>query len=166
MEVRSAPNSSSRLNARRIYWAMVIIWGLIALVISDRLADNMKFRINDLSTIYGAGQVMRDNEGNFYHVNPAGKARKVFPTLEAPVYKDLCLDCTLVTGEQLSQVREFCAAGIRTQLPRIDFELPCKSWAVMGDGTKVVGVTLFLVPILLWPLMRAVVRAVGGSKKR
>jgi hypothetical protein len=164
MEVRTAP--SSRLNSRRIYWAMVIVWGLVSLVISDRLADDMKFRINDLSTIYGAGQVMRDNEGTFYHVNSTGKARRIFPVLEGPVYKELCLDCTLVTGEQLAQVREFCAAGVRTQLPAIDFELPCKSWAVMGDGTKVVGVTLFLVPILLWPLMRGVVRALSGVKNK
>jgi hypothetical protein len=164
MQVR--PARSRSLRARRLYFALVMLWGVVAFFISGQIADDMKFRINDLSVIYGAGQVMRDNEGSYYHVNADGKARRIFPALEGPVYQNLCLDCTLVTGEQLAQIRDFCAAGVRSQLPHIDFEVPCKSWAVMGDGTQVVAVTLFLVPILLWPLLRAILQAVSGVQGR
>lgn len=164
MQVRPTRNRS--LRARRLYFGLVMIWGVVAFFISDHVADDMKFRINDLSVIYGAGQVMRDDEGKYFHVNADGKARQIFPVLEPPVYENLCLNCTLVTGETLAQNRDFCAAGVRSQLPRIDFELPCKSWAVMGDGAKVVAVTLFLVPVLLWPILRAILQAASGVKKR
>ena len=56
---------------------------------------------------------------------------------------------------------------MRSQLPRLEFELPCRSWAVLSDGPKVVSVTLFLVPILLWPMLRAIGRAISrGGKPR
>lgn len=155
---------SSRLSARRIYWLCVLIWGFASLVLGDRLAENMKFRINDLSVIPGAGMVMRDIEGTFYHVASDGRARAVYPELAANYTAGACLDCVLVTGEQLSQTNDFCAAGMRSLLPRLDFELPCRSWAVLGDGPKVVAVTLFLVPILLWPILRALGRALSGTK--
>lgn len=153
----------SKLTARRIYWGLVLLWGLVSIAIADRLADHMKFRINDLSVIPGAGMIMRDPEGTFFHVNSAGKSRAIFPEL-ARDYRQPCLDCVLVTGEQMAQTNNFCAAGVRTTLPKIDFELPCQSWAVMGDGTKVVAITLFLVPLLLWPMLRAIGRAVAGLK--
>lgn len=154
----------SKHTARRIYWILVLIWGVISILVADRIADQMKFRINDLSVIPGAGMVMRDPEGIYYHLNSAGKARPVFPTLEAD-YTELCLDCQLVTGEQLSQTNAFCAASEREKLPAIQFELPCQSWAVMGDGTKVVAVTLFMVPLVLWPMLRAIARALTGKKR-
>lgn len=152
-----------KLTSRRIYWSLVLVWGVAAILIADRLSEQMKFRVNDLSVIPGAGMVMRDPEGVFFHVNSAGKARSVYPELGKD-YKQQCLDCTLVTGEQLSQTNTFCAAGVRSKLPNLIFELPCKSWAVMGDGTKVVAVTLFLVPLVLWPTLRALMRA--ATKKR
>jgi len=153
----------SKLTARRLYWGLVLLWGVVSVVVADRLSDHMKFRINDLSVIPGAGMVMRDPEGTFFHVNSTGKARAVYPTQETS-YRNLCLDCVLVTGEQMSQTNDFCASGVRSKLPKIDFELPCSSWAVMGDGTKVVAVTLFLVPLLLWPMLRAVTRALTNLK--
>ncbi len=155
--------SRKKLIARRIYWGLVLVWGVLALVLADRLSDHMKFRINDLSVIAGAGMVMRDTEGTFYHVNATGKARAIYPELGSD-YREQCLDCVLVTGEQMSQTNDFCAAGVRTLLPKITFETPCQSWAVMGDGTKVVAVTLFLVPLLLWPMLRAIARSIGGLK--
>jgi len=155
--------SRKSLIQRRIYWALVLVWAVISFTLADRMADGMKFRINDLSVIPGAGMIMRDTEGGFFHVNQDGKARMIFPELGAG-YRDQCLDCTLVTGEQMSQTNEFCAAGVRTQLPKLDFELPCQSWAVIGDGPKVVAVTLFLVPLLLWPLLRAIARSITGIK--
>ena len=106
---------------------------------------------------------MRDPEGTFFHVNTSGKARMVFPDLHTS-YGQSCLDCTLVTGEELSKTNTFCASGVPGALPKIDFELPCQSWAVIGDGPKVVAITLFLVPLLLWPMMRAVARAMAGIK--
>jgi hypothetical protein len=148
---------------RRLYWGMVIVWALVSLIIADRVSDHMKFRINDLAAVPGAGMVMRDAEGTFYHVNAAGKARAVYPELEGDYRRD-CLDCVLVTGEQMSQTNDFCAAGIRTQLPKVVFEKPCASWAVISDGTKVVWVTLFLVPLLILPLIRAIGRSMSGMK--
>lgn len=154
----------SRLIARRIYWVLVLIWGVVSIVVADRLADHMKFRINDLSVIPGAGMVMRDPEGTFFHVNADGKARAVYPTVETS-YRANCLDCVLVTGEQMAQTNNFCAAGVRTALPKLDFEQPCASWAVIGDGPTVVAVTLFLVPLMLWPMLRAIARALAGMRK-
>lgn len=163
-ERRSTP--PSRLSPRRIYWLCLLIWGFASVVLGDRLSETMKFRINDLSRIPGAGMVMRDTEGVFYHVNSDGRARAIYPELAPPEYKDSCLDCVLVTGEQLSQTNDFCAAGVSGQLPKLDFELPCRSWAVLGDGPKVVSVTLFLIPVLLWPMLRAIGRALSGAKPR
>lgn len=155
----------NKLAARRIYWGFVLVWGIASILIADRLADQMKFRINDLSVIPGAGMVMRDTDGSFFHVNSSGRSRMIFPELQTD-YRELCLECTLVTGEELSKTNQFCAAGVRTQLPRIDFELPCSSWAVIGDGPKVVAITLFLVPLLLWPMLRAIGRAMAGLKPK
>jgi hypothetical protein len=163
-ERRSTP--PSRLTSSRIYWLCVLVWAFASVVLGERLSADMKFRVNDLSQIPGAGMVMRDTEGVLYHVNSDGRAREIFPELAPPEYKDSCLDCVLVTGEQLSQTNEFCAAGVRRDLPRLDFELPCRSWAVLGDGPKVVSVTLFLIPVLLWPILRATGRAISGAKPR
>lgn len=161
-ERRKSP--TKRLSARRIYWIGVAVWALFAALIGDRVAQGMKFRVNDLSVIPGAGMVMRDPEGTFFHVDSLGRSRSVFPELGPAEHKELCLDCVLVTGEQLSKTNEFCASGVRNSLPKLEFELPCHSWAVMGDGPKVVSVTLFLIPILLWPVLRAVARAITGVK--
>lgn len=166
MTDRRSP-APSRLTARRIYWLCVLIWGFASAVLGDRLAETMKFRINDLSVIPGAGMVMRDVEGVFYHVTGDGRARAVYPELASSYSSSACLDCVLVTGEQLSQTNDFCAAGVRSTLPRLEFELPCRSWAVLSDGPKVVSVTLFLVPILLLPMLRAIGRAISrGGKPR
>lgn len=154
----------SRLSARRVYWVCVLIWAFASAVLGDKMAETMKFRVNDLSVIPGAGMVMRDVEGTFYHVTSDGRARAIFPQLADDYSAAACLDCVLVTGEQLSQTNEFCAAGVRSQLPKLGFELPCRSWAVLGDGPKVVSVTLFLIPLLLLPILRALARAIRGAK--
>lgn len=152
-----------RLTTRRLYWVSLLLWAVASILIADRVADHMQFRINDLSVIPGAGMVMRDPEGTFFHVNASGKARAIYPVLETS-YRQSCLDCVLVTGEQMAQTNNFCASGVRTQLPKIDFEQPCASWAVIGDGPTVVAVTLFLLPVLLWPVLRALVRVMLGTK--
>lgn len=163
MEIPSAVNRKKAL-ARRVYWLLVFAWGVIALQLGDRIADEMKFRINDLSAIPGAGLVMRDSEGTFFHINEAGKARQIYPTLAPNEHKEECLDCALVTGEQLSQTNQFCASAVRKLLPAIEFELPCKTWAVMGDGNNVVTVSLFLLPLLSLPLLRTLLRALADKR--
>lgn len=163
MQIPSAVNRKKAL-ARRVYWILVLVWGVIAVQISDRVADEMKFRINDLSAIAGAGLVMRDSEGTFFHINDRGLARQIYPTLAANEYKEVCLDCVLVTGEQLSQTNQFCASSLRKELPAIEFELPCQTWAVMGDGDNVVTVSLFLLPLLALPLLRTLFRALSDKR--
>lgn len=150
--------------ARRVYWLLVIAWGVISLQIGDRIADETRFRINNLAAIPGAGVVMRDSEGSFYHVNSAGFARQIYPTLAPNEYKEECHDCVLVTGEQLSQTNQFCAAGVRKELPALDFQQPCETWAVMGDGDNVITVSLFLLPLLSLPLLRTVSRAISDNR--
>jgi len=163
MELPSAVNRK-KSQARLVYWLLVLAWGLIALQIGDRIADEMKFRINDLSAIPGAGLVMRDSEGTFFHINDQGLARAIYPTLGPSTYQSECLDCALVTGEQLSQTNQFCASAVRKSLPALDFELPCQTWAVMGDGGNVITVSLFLLPLLSLPLLRTLLRALADKR--
>ncbi len=163
----STPQQSlfARLAAKRLYWSLLLLWGIVCFFAGDRLAQDMKFRINDLSSVQGAGMVMRDVEGAYFHVNYLGEARQIYPDL-SPEYNERCLDCVLVTGEKLAEISQFCAAGIESKLPAIQFEVPCRSWAIMDDGSKVVSVTLFLLPVLLWPLLRALFKVLAGVKPK
>ena len=102
---------------RLLFWLLLAGWAAISWQLTDVPARAMRSRINDLSEIPGAGLIMRDPTGVFYHVNNAGRARAIFPELAPPVYDEVCLDCTLVTGEQLSQTNEFCIAGSQKSLP-------------------------------------------------
>lgn len=163
MQIPSAVNRKKAL-ARRVYWILVLVWGVVAVQIGDRVADEMKFRINDLSAIAGAGLVMRDSEGTFFHIDDRGLARQIYPTLATGKHREQCLDCVLVTGEQLSQTNQFCASGVRKALPTIEFELPCQTWAVMGDGDSIVTVSLFLLPLLALPLLRTILRAFADKR--
>lgn len=63
---------------RQIFWTLVVLWGIVAYFAGDWLADNMRFRVNDLNAISGAGQISRDAEGIYYHVNNANKARAIY----------------------------------------------------------------------------------------
>lgn len=157
------PSFFARLAAKRLYWGLLLAWAVVCFFAGERLSQDMKFRINDLSSIQGAGMVMRDVEGSYFHVNYLGQARAIYPDLAAG-YGSKCLDCVLVTGEKLAETSRFCAAGVKSKLPAVDFEVPCRSWAVMDDGSKVVAVTLFLIPVLLWPLLRAILKVVAGAK--
>lgn len=139
---------------RRILIIAMFIWAPFAVVIGDRWADTVTFRINNLASIPGAGTIQRDSEGVFHHVNEDGRSRAVFPELDPPLYAEECLDCRLVTGEQLSQTNEFCAVGVRTQLPVIDFQLPCRTWAVISDATKVMSFLVFILPFGALMLLR------------
>lgn len=152
--------------ARLIFWVVAIGWGVAAWFIAQQLSAGMRFRVNDLAAIPGAGVTQRDAEGVYYHVNAAGKARAIFrpaadddgkPTMDPPVYDYDCLDCTQVTGEQMSQTNEFCASGKLSELPTVRFEIPCKTWAPIGEGRKVVAFIVFIAPIMLWWMLRAVV---------
>lgn len=152
-----------KLAAKRLYWAILLGWAVICYFVGQVVSQDMKFRINDLSAFPGAGMVMRDAEGSYFHVNDLGQARAIFPKLEDG-YTNRCLDCVLVTGEKLAETNQFCAAGTKTGLPSVNFEVPCRSWAIIDDGSKVVAVTLFLVPVFLWPLLRAIFKVIAGTK--
>lgn len=148
----------------RIFWIGALIWAPIALVIGDRIAQQTQFRINDLEAIPGAGSIQRDFEGNFYHVNSAGLARRIYPKLDPPVYAMPCLDCRLVTGEQLAQTNEFCAVGVPRELPRIDFQVPCRTWALIGDGAKLMAFLVFIAPLLLIAVMRRLLLSLAQGR--
>lgn len=148
----------ARARRRMVLWTLLGVWGIVAYVLGGRLSVDMRFRVNDLSTIPGAGLVQRDADGVFYHVRPDGKARAIFPSLETPGYTQECLDCTLVTGEQMSQTNDFCISGKRSELPKLAFEIPCHTWGPIGEGQKVMGFVLFIVPIAMLLLIRSVLR--------
>lgn len=149
---------------RLLFWLLLAGWAAISWQLTDVPARAMRSRINDLSVIPGAGLIMRDPTGVFYHVNNAGRARAIFPELAPPVYDEVCLDCTLVTGEQLSQTNDFCIAGTQKSLPRLEFELPCHTWAPLGEGHKVMAFGMFIVPLLVFWAVRAVLQRVGTPK--
>jgi hypothetical protein len=150
---------------RLLFWLLLAIWAAISWKVSGPLSDNMRSRINDLSVIPDAGIVMRDPTGVFYHVNNAGRARAIFPELAPPVYQEVCLDCTLVTGEQLSQTNDFCIAGTKKNLPNLQFEIPCRTWAPLGEGHNVLAFGIFIVPLLLFWVLRAVLQKSVASKQ-
>lgn len=150
---------------RLLFWGLLAIWAAISWKVSGPLSDNMRSRINDLSVIPGAGLVMRDPTGIFYHVNNAGRARAIFPELAPPVYREICLDCTLVTGEQLSQTNDFCIAGTKKNLPNLQFEIPCRTWAPLGEGHNVLAFGIFLGPLLLFWMLRAVLQRATAPKQ-
>ena len=153
MSANTASQESSTLFTR-MFWIFALIWGPIAFVLGDRIAEDTTFRINDLEAIYGSGTIQRDFEGAFFHVNEDGMARKIFPELDPPIYAAECLDCRLVTGEQLSQTNDFCAVGKRSELPTIHFELPCRTWAVISDGTKAMAFLVFIAPLIVLGILR------------
>ncbi|MDB5970583.1 MAG: hypothetical protein JWQ90_3033 [Hydrocarboniphaga sp.] len=143
---------------RLLFWGLLVIWAAISWQVSGPLSDSMRSRINDLSVIPGGGLVMRDPTGVFYHVNNAGRARAIFPELAPPVYQEVCLDCTLVTGEQLSQTNDFCISGTRKTLPALQFEIPCRTWAPLGEGHNVLAFGIFVVPLLGFWILRAILQ--------
>lgn len=157
---------------RRLYWSAVAGWAIASWLIGDVLSQHMKWRINELSAVPGAGMIRRDAEGVFYYVSGDDKATPIFrpdannrtSDSEAQTAQSGCLDCTLVTGEQLAQTNDFCAAGVSAELPKIEFEVPCKSWAPINEGPKVMGTVIFLVPLLALPLLRMILQA--GSERR
>lgn len=141
---------------RRTFWAVVLVWALASWFIGLSLSDRMRFRVNNLDAVPGSGHIMRDQEGAFFHVNQQNKARQIYPELEAPVYQQECIDCSLVTGEQMSRTNDFCASATKAQLPSLDFETPCRTWAPMGDGERIMAFVVFIVPLVLYPVLRAI----------
>ena len=139
---------------RQIFWTLVALWGIVSYFAGDWLAADAKFRVNNLSAIPGAGYIARDAEGIYYHINNARRARAIYPELGPPVYDYQCLDCTVVTGEQLTQINQFCATGRRETMPQLDFEIPCSTWAPQHDLPKFLSFAVFLVPLMLWPIVR------------
>lgn len=163
--VKAALHARGFAAARLLFWAMLAVWAVISWNVSGPMSDNMRSRINDLSPITGAGLVMRDPAGVFYHVNPAGRARAIFPELAPPVYQEVCLDCTLVTGEQLSQTNDFCISGVKKSLPNLQFEIPCRTWAPLGEGHKVLAFGIFIVPLLGFWILRAILQRAASRRK-
>lgn len=152
--------------SRRIFWIIVVGWAAASWMLGQHLSERMRFRINDLASVPGAGYIMRDMEGTFYHVNPDGKARAIYPEVEDPLYQADCTDCMLVTGEQMSQTNDFCASATKDQLPNLNFEQPCKTWAPMGDGQKVMAFIIFMVPLMLYPIARAIIERMFELKAK
>lgn len=144
--------------ARLLYWCVLGGWAFASWVLAAPVSQNVRERINDLSVVPGAGIVMRDAEGVFYHVNPEGKARAIYPELAPPLYAEACYDCTLVTGEQLSQTNDFCITGEPRTLPQLDFEIPCHTWAPQGTGRRVIAFGLFAVPLFAFWVLRALLQ--------
>ncbi len=139
---------------RLIFWGLLVVWGYASWHLAEPIAFHMRERINDLTVVPGAGIIQRDAEGVFYHVNMAGKARPIFPELGPPNYQEACYDCQLVTGEQLSQTNDFCITGIPESLPKLDFEIPCRTWAPQGTSRRVVAFGLFVAPLLAFYLLK------------
>jgi len=162
--VGSARHARGFAAARLLFWGLLMVWAVISWNVAGPISENMQSRINDLSVIPGAGLVMRDPSGVFYHVNAAGRARAIFPDLAPPVYREVCLDCTLVTGEQLSQTNDFCISGSRKTLPNLQFEIPCRTWAPLGEGHKVLAFGFFFVPLLGFWILRAMLQSRAAKK--
>lgn len=152
----ASPALPASSRGRLLIWAGLAVWALVAAELGQHLARDMRFRVNDLSVIPGAGLISRDPSGVFYHVNNEGKARAIYPTLAPPVYQYDCLDCALVTGEQMSATNDFCASGREAELPDLQFEIPCRTWAPIGEGAKVMGFAVWFAPVGLYGLLRLV----------
>jgi len=171
MTAATPANIHNELLSKRLFWLTVFIWGVVSYFLGTQLAQGMNWRINDLAAVPGAGVVERDSEGVYYLVQSNGRASAIFtPKREDSEPSTLalngqCLDCTLVTGDQLAQTNEFCAAGTLKELPRIHFEIPCRSWAPISEGPKVVSVVLFIVPILVIPMLLALLRAARNIRR-
>ena len=159
------PQPTSR-RARKLMVLFLMIWAPISLVLGDRWAESVTFRINDLSSVPGAGSIQRDAEGTFYHVNTDGRARAIYPTLEPPLYAEECLDCRLMTGEQLAQTNDFCAVGVRNQLPAIDFQQPCETWAVLSSGSKAMAFLVFIMPLAAMFVLKTLWKMLPTGKRR
>jgi len=164
-----SPANSSNMNQpmpepsrlRPVIWLALVVWAIACWFIGDKLSYDHKYRINDLESIPGAGTIQRDAEGTFYHVRGDKMARSIFQVTDSgevevgpPVYAQPCYDCRLVSGEQLAATNDFCATGRRSRLPLIDFEAPCKTWATIDSGRKVMAAVVFFVPLLLLVLIR------------
>lgn len=169
------PTPTRRSLDRRIYWIGVAAWAVASWLIGDAAAQHMKWRINDLAAIPGAGMVVRNPDGVFYHIASDDKATAVFrPSGDAQAATDSdsvtslasCGECTLLSGDQLAQINNFCAAGVTTELPKIVFEVPCKSWAPINEGPKVMATVIFLVPVLMLPLLRMLLEAAGDRRRK
>lgn len=150
----TADDITPEQRSRRVFWTLALLWGIASFFIGPWLAQDVRFRVNDLQAVPGAGYIARDAEGTYYHINNAGRARAIFPTLETAIYRYECLDCTLVTGEQMSQINDFCASAERESLPDLQFEIPCRTWAPQYDLPKFLSFIVFLIPLLTWPMIR------------
>jgi hypothetical protein len=160
------PVAASALRSRRargfaigrlLFWVALGVWAWASWNIAAPIAYNVRERINDLSVVVGGGLIMRDPEGVFYHVNSLGKARPIYPELGPPTYEEACYDCTLVTGEQLSQTNDFCISGVPRDLPSLQFEIPCRTWAPQGTGRRVIAFGLFIIPLLVYWLLKTLI---------
>jgi hypothetical protein len=167
--------TSRRPIDRRLFWTGVAVWAVASWLLGDAASQHMKWRINALEAIPGAGMIVRTPDGVFYHVNGDEKATVVYAppndhdaTADTDAVSSLssCGDCTLVTGEQLATYNEFCAAGTPSELPHVIFEVPCKSWAPINEGPKVMTTVIFLVPILILPLLRMIFEASGERRRK
>ncbi len=144
-----------RTRRRAVGWAIVLVWAAVCYQLGLLASDHMRFRVNDLSVIPGAGTIMRDADGVYYHVKNNGMAREIYPDLASADYNKPCYECALVTGEQMSQTNAFCASSTKSELPALDFELPCETWAPLGELHKAVGFAIFIIPLILFGLIRS-----------
>ena len=147
------------MNRSIIVTLVIFLWAVGSYFISDIAHEGMKFRVNDLAEIKGAGAIMRNAKGEYYHVlNPSSNApdgRKIFPQLAPPLYDYKCLDCSMVSNVQLSRMREFCIAGIPAQMPSLVFENPCKSSIPLGKSANTMWAIFFTVPLIIYFFIRS-----------
>jgi hypothetical protein len=113
---------------------------------------------------------MRDRDGTFYHVNSSARAKAIFPQdiaeqMSGMAYTQECLDCSLVTGEQLAQSNEFCGSATPAELPNINWEVPCSSWAVIGDGKRILWIGIFATPLLLFSMLKILISTFKKSQQ-
>ena len=132
-----------------LIWIALAIWLACAWMIGGEQAKKYEFRINNFDVLPGTGTMQRDPEGNMYHVLADGSAREVYPELSPPTYFDQCIDCRVVREDQLAGQDEFCAVGARNTLPKVEFEVPCKTSVTLDDGRAAVTTVIFLIPVVL-----------------
>lgn len=152
-----------RPRKRLAVWLALGAWAVAAYLIGGWAAQDMRFRVNDLGAIPGAGTIMRDADGVFYHVNTQRKARAIYPSLDPPGYTDECLDCSIVTGEQLAQTQDFCVSSTPAELPELRFEVPCQTWGPIDEAQKIAGFVVFITPLLIGWAAGAVLRRIARA---
>lgn len=156
----AAPTNPPASPAPRRWWLWLALgaWAAVAYPISAPIAERQRFRVNDLSVISGAGEVLRSQDGTLYHLDASGQTRAVYPSPKSEPEPVPCLDCSVVSGVQLSRTNVLCMSSTAAELPAVRFEVPCRTWMPRSDVRGVIAALVFALPVLcvfiLWGLIR------------